>query len=523
MESINPTVPTDPLLPKRDGHLRSLWQGSAEVFTPKPVPADSEHIVWDVIVVGGGITGVTTALRLQEQGMRCLILEAQEIGFGTTGGTTAHINTMLDVPYNTLQRHFGTAGAQLVAEATREGRDLIASNVATYGIDCDFAYKDGILFAEDDAESDTLKEILDASIQAGVDVAEVSGVPLPLHARKAISYRKQAQMHPLRYLHALAQALESAGGSIMHTATVIDATPRDGVHHVELEGGTILKARHMVYATHIPLGINILHFRCAPYRSYVLAAQVDPAQYPDALAYDMKEPYHYFRTEETEGKRYLILGGADHKTGQGDPLASFRELESYLHKHFTVSSVDYQWSSQFFDSTDGLPYIGHLPGGSDDTYVATGFGGNGILFGSFSAILLSDLILKRESPYEQLFSPKRVKPLAGFASFVKENANVAYRFLADRFRVEELENLIELPSGTGTVVRVDKRKIALYKSPTHAISALSPVCTHAGCIVAWNDAEKTWDCPCHGGRYSVYGEVLTGPPRKPLEKISLLD
>lgn len=457
--------------------------------------------------------------------MRCLILEAHEIGFGTTGGTTAHINTMLDVPYSTLVRHFGASGAQLVAAATREGRDLVAANVATYEIDCDFAYKDGILFAEDDAEADTLREILDASIESGVDVEEVSGasVPLPVQARKAICYRKQAQMHPLRYLHALARSFESAGGTVMHTATVVDAVHSDGIHQVELEGGTLFRGRHLVYATHIPLGINILHFRCAPYRSYVLAAQVGPAQYPDVLAYDMKEPYHYFRTVEADGKRYLILGGADHKTAQGDPLASFRELEAYLRRHFEVTSVDYRWSSQFFESTDGLPYIGHLPGGSDDTYVATGFGGNGILFGSFSAILLSDLILRRASPYEQLFSPKRVKPVAGFASFVKENANVAYRFLADRFRVEELENLVELPAGTGTVVRLDKRKIALYKSPSNAISALSPVCTHAGCIVAWNDAEKTWDCPCHGGRYSVYGEVLTGPPRKALEKISLLD
>ncbi len=522
MNEYDPTTSAE-RSPLRDGVLRSLWQGHATAFEPQALPPGAEEEKWDVIVVGGGITGVTTALRLQEQGMRCILLEAHAIGFGTTGGTTAHINTMLDVPYDKLQRNFGTANAQLIADATRAGRNLIAANVERYAVDCGFAYKDGILFAENAEEADALQKILEASLEAGVDVRETDDVPLPLRATKAISYQKQAQMHPLRYLHAVAWAFEQAGGIIVQQARVSESRHSDGIHYVETEGGATFKGMHLLYATHIPPGINVLHFRCAPYRSYVLAAQVDEAQYPDALAYDMQEPYHYFRTQEADGKRYLIVGGADHKTGHGEPEVAFRELEAYLRTHFDVSSIDFRWSAQFFESTDGLPYIGQLPGASENTYVATGFGGNGILFGSFSAILLSDLILGRETPYEQLFSPKRVKPIAGFANFVKENANVAYRFVADRLRVEELEELIEMTPGTGAVVRLDNRKIALYKSPNNVIKALSPVCTHAGCIVAWNNAEKSWDCPCHGGRYGVDGSVLTGPPRKALEEISILD
>lgn len=186
-----------------------------------------------------------------------------------------------------------------------------------------------------------------------------------------------------------------------------------------------------------------------------------------------------------------------------------------------MASIDYRWSAQFFEPADGLPYIGKLPGGDEGTYVATGFGGNGILFGSFSAVLLSDLILGKENRFEKLFSPLRVKPVAAFTNFVKENADVIYRFVADRLSAEKLSGMVELAPDTGTVVTYEGQKIALYKSQDGALRALSPVCTHAGCIVAWNDAEKSWDCPCHGGRYDVTGSVITGPPRKDLKEIPL--
>ena len=504
----------------RDGALRSPWQE----HTGNPFASDEgSHIgnrLWDVAVVGGGITGLSTALRLQEAGKRCIVIEAHQIGFGTTGGTTAHINTMLDTPYHTIESDFGIENSRLVADAARAGRDLIARNVSAYQIACDFEYKDGVLFAQTDAEAATLKNIYEGSLRAGVDVVPVSEIPVPLDFRMAINCRMQAQIHPLKYLQALAQAFEAAGGTIMQHTQVSDSKRHREVYHLETSSGTI-QAANLIYATHIPPGVNVLHFRCAPYRSYVLGVQLADEAYPAALAYDMQEPYHYFRTHLLDGKRYLILGGADHKTGHGNPEQSFRELEAYLRKHFDVASIDYRWSAQFFEPADGLPYIGKLPGGDEGIYVATGFGGNGVLFGSFAAVLLSDLILGIESPCEKLFSPLRVKPVAAFTNFVKENADVVYRFVADRLTTEKLAEMVELTPDTGAVVNFENQRIALYKSSDGALNALSPVCTHAGCIVAWNNAEKSWDCPCHGGRYDVAGKVLTGPPRKNLEEIPL--
>lgn len=502
----------------RDGALTSVWQN----HIGSPFESQESHLsnqLWDVAIVGGGITGLSTALRLQEAGKRCVVVEARQIGFGTTGGTTAHINTMLDTPYHTIESDFGIENSRLVANAARVGRDLVARNVSAYQIACDFEYKDGVLFAQTDSEAATLKKIYEGSLRAGVDVVPVSEIPVPLDFRMAISYRMQAQIHPLKYLQAIAQAFEAAGGTILQH-TKVSGSQRQDVHHLETSGGAI-RASHVVYATHIPPGVNVLHFRCAPYRSYVLGAQLADEAYPSALAYDMQEPYHYFRTHAVEGKPYLILGGADHKTGHGDPDASFRELEAYLRKHFNVTLVDYRWSAQFFEPADGLPYIGKLPGGDEGMYVATGFGGNGILYGSFSAVLLSDLILGEENPWEKLFSPLRVKPVAAFTNFVKENADVVYRFVADRLSIEKLETMVELAPDTGAVVNYENQKIALYKSTEGTLTALSPVCTHAGCIVAWNDAEKSWDCPCHGGRYDNSGKVLTGPPRKDLKAIPL--
>lgn len=507
-------------IPQRDGALTSLWQSTAAAPATN-VNSRAVNHEWDVVVVGGGITGLTTALKLQESGSRCVLIEAQQLGFGTTGGTTAHINTLLDMPYDDITRNFGAEGAQLVAQATRTTIESVAENVMKYDISCDFSYQDGFLFAKDEGEAKKLESIFQASHTAGVEVDKVVNIPFPLRPEMAIAYKKQAQLHPLKYLYALARAFVAAGGEIIEHARVTNTKFINHTHHVETSAAGTIRANNLVYATHIPLGINLLHFRCAPYRSYVLAAEVAEEEYVDGLVYDLHQPYHYYRNYLSNGKRFLIIGGADHKTGHGEPQTAFRELEAHLRKHFDVRTVIHRWSAQFFESTDGLPYIGPLPGAKERTFVATGFGGNGITFGSFSALLLSDMILGNKNPYEHIFSPKRVKPIAGFSNFVTENADVAYRFVADRIQAEKLESLVELAPESGTVVRWGEQKIAIYKTQEGEVKALNPVCTHAGCIVAWNDAEKSWDCPCHGGRYDIDGHVLTGPPRQDLERIPL--
>lgn len=496
----------------RDGKLPSIWQNiNKNIFAPS---------LWtecDVLIAGGGITGITTGLLLHEAGMQCVIAEAHEIGFGTTGGTTCHINTLLDTPYTTIENNFGADGARLVAGGAIQARNMIDSLVAKYVIDCDFEYKDGYLYAQTAEEQEELQKIYEAAQKAGVEVEYVNSIPVSMQFTKALCFAKQAQMHPLKYLNAIALAFVTQGGVITEHVRVVKHEKSGDRYMVHTTGG-IIKAKHVIYATHIPQGINISHFRCAPYRSYVLGVQLSDGNYPDAMAYDMKDPYHYFRTHVVDGTTYLISGGADHKTGHGDPEDAFDELEAFTREHFKVQSVDYKWSSQYFEPADGLPYIGRLTAG-EDVFIATGYGGNGIIYGSLSGIILRDLILGNNNQLAELLSPGRVKPVASFTNIVKENADVVYHFFSDRFSVESLPVLNEITPGTGKVVIHENEKVAVYRADNGKIHVMSPVCTHAGCFVAWNDEEKSWDCPCHGGRYDALGKVITGPAREDLKKI----
>jgi nitrite reductase/ring-hydroxylating ferredoxin subunit len=280
-----------------------------------------------------------------------------------------------------------------------------------------------------------------------------------------------------------------------------------------------IKANKVVYATHIPPGINILHFRCAPYRSYVQAFTLNNNNYPSGLVYDMKDPYNYFRTQSLDGKEYIIAGGFDHKTGhETNTDQIFREQEAYLRKHFDIGSIDYRWSSQYYTSPDGLPYIGLLPG-HENIYVATGFSGNGITLGSLASKMICEMLTSGQCRFEKLFSPSRITPIAGFTEFVKENADVISQFIGLRLSYEKIETLAELAPGQATLAQWEGKKLALYKDEAGKIHALDPVCPHAKCIVNWNSVEKSWDCPCHGSRFACNGALLTGPARVGLTQI----
>ena len=503
---------------KRDGATKSLWQDIAD-YTSKQ--STSGINTFDVLIAGGGITGITTALLLQKAGKSVAVAEAHSLCFGTTGGTTSHINSFFDTSYDQIESDFGADAAQLVSKATRQARELFRSHVTAYNINCGFEEKDGYVYAQTAEQADELDKMIDASKKAGADVDYVQEIPIPVQFQKAIRYRGQAQIHPTRYVEALAKAFEEAGGVILQNCAVDKFENEDGVLRIETGHGTI-SARNLIWATHIPPGINLLHFRNAPYRSYAISVKLNNDAYPDALAYDMYDPYHYYRTQDIDGEKYLIIGGEDHKTAHEENTnACFNDLVAHARKLFDIKEITHHWSSQYFEPADGLAYIGHLPGNPENVYVATGYGGNGITYSHIAAITLSDLITKGQSEFADLFSPGRIKPIAGFTAFVQENADVVKEFVAKRVNVEKIDGLSELAHGEAKVVKYEGETVAIYKDENGGVHALNPVCTHAKCVVGWNRAEKTWDCPCHGARYDINGEVLTGPARRGLEKVEL--
>src|SRR5215217_302653 len=326
----------------RDSLTQSPWQ--AGTYTPVKLDPPEFSGIADTIIVGAGITGITTALMLQKAGQKCIVLEAGNIGFGTTGGTSAHLNTFFDATYPEIESDFGTAAAKLVADSGKEAFSIIKGFVDEYHIDCDFEYKDGFLFSENEKETKQLEEIMKSSASAGiaVEASKVNDVPVPFEM--AVRFSKQGQFHPLKYINALARAFTDLGGIILEHTFVNDSKTEDGIIEV-IAGDVTMKTTTLVYATHVPPGINAFSFRTAPYRSYVLGVRLKDDNYPAGLAYDMQEPYHYFRTHEIDGQRYLIIGGEDHKTGHDDPEQAFANLESYLNQYYKVDAVVYKWSS----------------------------------------------------------------------------------------------------------------------------------------------------------------------------------
>ena len=507
---------------KRDGYNNSLWQDTNKeenVFTKTL----SDNSNFDVVIAGGGITGISTGLQLQKQGKKVLIAEAQNIGFGTTGGTTAHLNNFLDTSYDVIEKKFSEEDAITIARATEQALSLIKNNIDTYQIDCGYKRLPGYVFSEDEEQSKTLESMAEGVKRCGLACSWTDSIPVPITFERSLRIDNQASFHPTRYLQALGKAFLEAGGTILENCRVNAVEEGDEFHTIKTSAGDF-SAQHFIYATHIPPGVNLLHFRCAPYRSYAMAIKLNKKEdYPDALVYDMQDPYHYYRTQEVDGELYLIAGGEDHKTGHEENTDQcFRKLEAYLHKYFDIKEISHRWSSQYFEPTDGLAYIGHLPGHSNNMYVATGFGGNGMIYGTIAANLLTDIICGNDNPLIDILDPNRIKMVAGFNNFIKEAADVAGH-LVNKILVpaEKLKGLASLAPGQAAIVKYDGQKMAIYKDDNGEIFALHAACTHIKCDVSWNSSERTWDCPCHGSRFSYTGEMLTAPARKDLQPVDI--
>lgn len=498
----------------RDGARKSVWQQEIKVFSSDSYTAN----IFDVAIVGGGITGVSTAFNLQNSGKSCILLEAANIGFGTSGGTTAHLNDFFDTSFAEAISDFGQVNAELFKECGSEAMHIIETNIRENAIDCDLEKKSAHLFALDEKQVRQLKDIVEGARKVDYRMKYINEISFPITFKKAVEIPNQGQFHPIKYIKALCEIFLKSGGVIIEDCVCESHDEQDEMVILATSQGPV-KAKKVVYATHIPPGINLLHFMNAPYRSYALAFTLNNHQYPKELGYDLEDPYHYYRTHEINGEQLLIAGGEDHKTGQAEDTGEcFSKLENYVRNFFDVDKVKYSWSSQYYEPVDGLPYIGVLPGSNGKVFTATGFRGNGMMFGSLSSRIIADLILTGSSKYEKLFSPSRIKPMAGFADFKKEQATVVADFVRDKIFAERIGSLAEIRGGEAKVVKYEGEIFAVYRETSGRLHILKSTCPHAKCEVRWNSAEISWDCPCHGSRFNVNGKMLTGPSVKGLTK-----
>jgi len=499
---------------------QSYWIDSESL--PRFPKLDRDEQV-DVVIVGGGITGLTAAYLLTREGRSVAVLDRDRCARIDTGHTSAHVTMVTDVRLSELVKSFGRDHAQAVWDAGFAAVAQIDDIVRSEGIDCSFAWVPNYLHAPgimsstvDDVD---FREEARLAAELGFDAEFVADVPLM--GKPGVRYEDQARFHPRMYLAGLARAIEKAGGRIYENTEASEFN--DKPLSVKANDCTIT-CDDVLLATHTPLTGNsnialatMFQTRLALYTSYVVAGRAPHRRVPDALFSDTADPYHYLRVDPHRDYDVVIFGGEDHKTGQAtDTGACYARLERDLRVRIPGIEVTHHWSGQVIETPDGLPYLGR---NAEHQFTATGFAGNGMTFGTLGAMIAVDGIAGRANPWAELFDTGRTKVRHGLWDYIRENKDYPYYLIRDRFAGAEGRTLRSLKRGEGKILDLNGTRVAAYRGDDGKSVLRSSVCTHLGCEVAWNVAERTWDCPCHGSRFKPDGEVIAGPAESPLSKI----
>jgi glycine/D-amino acid oxidase-like deaminating enzyme/nitrite reductase/ring-hydroxylating ferredoxin subunit len=450
-----------------------------------------------------------------------VLLEADRLAHGVSGHTTAKVTSQHGLIYARLQARFGADGARAYAEANQAALEWIAARVAADGIDCDFRRRPAFAYVTSSRARSKVEDEVQAAQAAGLPASLAETLPLPFAIEAAVRFDDQAEFHAGRYLGALAGGLTAAGARVYEHSRAVEVIA-DGDRVVKTPGGDVT-AGHVVVATHYPFLDRSLAFaRLSPQRSYAILCRIAGAP-PAGMFISGDSPSRSVRAVPLEGEELLLVGGEGHKPGTGgDTRVRYRRLEAFAREHWDVRSVDYRWSAQDNTTLDGVPYVGPLTPWDHHVLMATGFAKWGMTGGTAAALILADRVQRKENAWASLFDPGRLKPRASARRFVTHNSEAALRFFGDRLTKPGRRSLEDLRPGEGDIVRHDGEKVAAFRDDDGTVTAVSPVCTHLGCQVSFNDAERSWDCPCHGSRFAVDGSVLHGPAvhrleRKPLD------
>jgi glycine/D-amino acid oxidase-like deaminating enzyme/nitrite reductase/ring-hydroxylating ferredoxin subunit len=489
----------------------------------RPLTADLEV---DAVVVGAGITGLTTALFLADTGASVAVLEAGAVAAGTTGSTTAKVTSLHGLTYARLLAEQGEERARQYADANQAAITMVAQLVARTGADCDLERRTAITYTRDPGRVADIEAEVEAARRLGLPAAFTNITGLPYDVAAAVRFDDQAQLHPRRYCLALADAVEAAGGHIFEASRVLDIDERDGGVVAEVEGGRSVRADHAVVATLLPfLDIGAFFAKAHPYRSYALAVRLAKGSGPppQAMCFSIDTPSRSTRTLRfDDGVEGLVVGGNGHKTGdEPDTDSQYADLERWARDTFPVEAIESRWSAQDYVTVDHVPYIGRSPR-THRILVATGFKKWGMTAGTAAGRILTDRITGQPNPWAQVFDATRIDVKASLTTFVKENLGVARHLVGDHVhRLTSSPPLDSLAPGDGGVVRHNGKTVAAHRAADGTVTAVSALCTHLGCTVQWNPAEESWDCPCHGSRFACDGVVIDGPAVEPLAPVEL--
>ncbi len=499
---------------QRQSGLLSVWNGSV---TPTRYPPLGEQRSFDAVVVGAGIVGLTAALRLKEAGLRVAVIEARNVGSQVTGCSTAKITSQHGLLYRTLIDKHGREKAKAYADANQHGLEAIATSVERLDIACDLERKDAYVFSRSGETAEAIRAEAEAAASLGLPSEYVSEAPIGVPVAGAMRFTRQAQFHPRKYLFALAAAVEGAGSAVFEGTRVTDVDD-GGLCRVATEVGTV-EARDVVIATHMPILDRGGFFARAYPRAHVaLAARVADRSVADGMFICLDGEPRSARVWNDGAETYLIVLSEGFVPGEADDVRAISaELEATVRRDFPVLSVDYRWMTEDYDSMDGIPFAGKLTPLSNHIFIATGFSAWGISNGAATAEVVADAILGRPNPWAELYDSTR-PGAKGTGDFLKRNLHVGAQWVKGHAQSAASRAPDNLEPGEGAVAETPGGKRAFYRDDSGVLHGFSPYCTHLKCLLSWNGFAQTWDCSCHGSRFSATGEVLHGPAVRPMQE-----
>lgn len=482
---------------------RVYWTATC---SPPSFPELRGQIDVDVAVIGGGIVGISAARFLKDRGMTVAVIEAMRVGQGVTGRATAKVTSQHGIVYQTLEQKFGESCARIYAEAQQAGLRRIRELSQAHGIDADLETMPGYIYTMDDAYAAKIETEVEAARRAGLPASLTRDTGLPFEVAAAMRWDDQAQFHPIKYVAGLARTIPGEGSHVFENSRATDWDPK----RVATAGGSVT-ARHVVMATNLPLGqVGLFYSTNHPKAEPVVAAPIE--RVPPAFYKNVEQPGRSLRTHRHLGRTYAVAVGTHFKPGHSveEERKNFAELESWLKETFAAGEIEYRWVNEDYTPMDGAPFIGWSSNIGDAYLVATGFDAWGFTNGTAAGMIIADLAAGEDNAWLELFDARRVKPLAGGRKFVQENLQVAGHLLGGYLSAKP-HSFDAIGTGEAKVVEIDGEKIAAFRDEGGRIHAVSAVCTHMGCVLGWNHTDRTWDCPCHGSRFGLSGEVLHGP------------
>jgi len=493
---------------------QSYWMASVQK-TDYPVLEDDIKV--DVAIIGGGITGITSAYFLTKEGAKVAVIEADRILQGTTGHTTAKITSQHELIYSKINKQMGREFAEQYADANETAIRMIEKIANENNIECDFVTQSAYVYTQQDKYIEKIKDEAEFAASIGIKAAYLDEIPLPFPIKAAVRFDKQAQFHPLKFLLPLAKEVTESGGQIFEQSRIVDIEDDYNNYVLITNQGKKVTAEKVIIASHYPCynKAGLYFTRIYPERSYVVAVKAKES-YPGGMYITIEDPGRSLRSQRTDGGEVILVGGEHHKTGQGvDTIKHYEALVDFANEIFTVEDIPYRWSTQDCMTLDGLPYVGHFKSDTPNLYIATGYGKWGMTNSIASAMILKDLIVNGKSPWQDVYNPSRQTIASSAKTFVVENFNVAEKLIEGK--ISDLPDNTEIKPGEGKIIQVNGQRAGAYRDHQGTLHVVDTTCTHMGCELYWNSAEKSWDCPCHGSRFTYEGDIIEGPAVKPLD------